>query len=1166
MFKYCMGSFVLCPKKSGKIEYYCQTARLAASILMIISLLSSTLSAQDNLRKAFDSPPFNAKPWMYWYWMNGSVTKEGIIADMKGFHEAGIGGVNQMDIGIWPQGAVTYHSKEWFELIRVALTEAKKYGIRMNLSSPGWSSSGGPWVTPEMSMKHLTWSELRVNRLNNSPIIIGKPFNNLNYYQDIAVLAFPSPEGDNWLFKDLHPQILDTTGTPVPDAERLYDSDLGTTANVPAKFDIVFENEVAVNSVFIRPDRFNALNATILAWDKKTGAYIKLAKFRACDSGPIVEQVGDVTFPKTKSKKFRIAMDPGPVKELFLCGGYRINDWVAKIGTGIYDMKNPAKSFLGYNNPEKGDIIPQRAIFNLTDKMGPDGKLNWTVPEGEWTILRIGYTTNGAKIYPPPAGGDGLECDKLSTEGTVFNYQHTIKPVLDSVGPELSKVIECQHIDSYEAGWQNWTQNFADEFKTRCGYDIIKYLPIVTGRVVESEAFSEKFLWDFRHAISDMIIDNHLGGAAKAGKKDGLLLSNEPINYPADDLKAGGALDYPMMEFWTPMTKIGANRLRFHPIFAGRINGKKVIGSEAFSSAAPEIRWNEHPYSLKALGDYMYCAGITRFTLHVSAHQPFIGEHFAPGMTVGGCGVHFDRGNTWWEHGAKEFMQYLTRTQSVLQQGEHLADVLYFIGSETPFNDRWPDEWGLKKYEPELPYGYDFDACSEDVLLKLITKNSLLELPFGKNYKYLVLPAHGWITTTLLKKVLELVKSGATVVSSPMGYHSPSLSDDRLHVQLERDLIIRELWGEFPASKGERKVGNGRVIWGTGFQTILANDQLIPDFSYQSSDSLLLNSVHRYTHDEEIYFIANGSQNDGWATCRFRVKIGIPYFWDAYKGTLEPCKIYTQKGDYFEIPVYFDPSGSVFVVFYKTEKKPDNIVSVAHNGADITNTDKRTIEFIGSENTAKIYEPGIYDIFKADGKKQQLSVSDIPDPIPFTSPWTLNFPAGWGAPAQIELPKLISYTDYPHEGVKYFSGTAMYQTSVNVPANALSKNKLIYLDLGQVEVIAKIKINGMELGTYWKPPFIIDITSAITPGNNQVEITVTNLWANRMIGDEQYPNDAAVENSWPQWVIKNEPRPEPRRLTFTPLRAWAKTDALLPSGLLGPVTLNIVPLIKIKTH
>jgi len=1099
------------------LRSYFRLNYICLSLIILFIAASNHVFAQNrptpvSLKEAFLSPQFDARPWVYWYWMYSTVTKEGIIADLKGFHDVGIGGVFLMDIGGRTTGTLQNRSAEWYELVRVALTEAKKWGIRVNFASPGWSSSGGPWITPEMSMKELTWSEVRVNGKNEGAVLLQKPYNNLNYYNDIAVFAFPSPKGDNWLLKDVKPKILDTNGKTIPNSGNLFDNDYKTTAELPGEFDIVFDTDVYVSSALLRALSYNYFNANILAWNQKENKFIKLAEIKANNSGPFTSQIGVASFPGTRSNKFRIEIKPCTLEELDLSGGYRLNNWIQKAGWGTQNLTQFANTFLKSGNPaSEKDIVPINQIIDLTDKLDSNGKLNWKVPDGEWTVLRIGYTTNGIKIFPAPFGGDGLECDKLSKEGTVFNYNNAIKPILEKMGPELRKIIASQHIDSYEAGGQNWTQDFANEFKTRCGYDIMRYLPALTGRVIESEFVTEKFLWDFRHTIGDLFAENHFGSAARESHKDGLTFSNEPYGGPFDFLKSGAAADYPMDEFWFPATKPQERKLVLPGVNTGHTNNRKIIGAESFTSEAPAVRWNEHPYLLKATGDYVFCSGINRFTFHVSAHQPLIGEHLAPGVTCFGNGLHFDRNNTWWQHGAKEYIEYITRCQSMLQQGEHLADALYFQGSDSPSDIKWID--------PQMPVGYDFDACSEDVLVKLQVSHNLLVLPHGKNYKYLVLPASGWMTTPLLQKVLDLAKAGATIIGAPVGT-SPGLSDEISSGQNGRADIIWQLWGDSPGDHGERSIGKGRITWGTDFKTVLTKDNLIPDFSYSTNSDLLINFIHRYTATDDIYFVANGNQNAGWATCRFRVSNLIPEFYKPYEGTIESCREFKSNGDYMEIPVWFDQSGSVFIVFNKTNKKADSVVSVPGNGIDYQS-------------------------------------------IPFTEPWQLTFPKGWGAPETIVFPKLMSYTEHQNEGIKYFSGTAVYRTTITVPETLIGKNRRICLDLGQVEVIAEVHVNGKDFGTFWKPPFKIDVTSAIRSGKNAVQVSVTNLWPNRLIGDErQYPEDESYdEKAWKYFreypQNKNNALPEPRRMTFTVFRAWSKDDELLPSGLIGPVSLKI---------
>lgn len=1082
-------------------------------LFTVSPIYAQTKQHQVTIKDAFISPGFDARPWAYWYWMYSTVTKEGIIADLKGFHDVGIGGVILMDIGGASNGNLRNRSDKWFELVKVALIGAKKWGIRVSVASPGWSSSGGPWITPEMSMKELTWSEVRVSQSNNSEIELPIPAHNLDYYKDIAVVAFPSPQGDDWMLKDMNPKIEDTAGNEISNVSNLLDNDYQTTTRLPGKFDIVFENDTEVGSVLIRALPNNSFSGKILVWNKGDHKFTEIAKINSNRTSPFASQIGTASFKNTRSRRFRIDLGLArTLQEINLSGGYRLVDWVKKSGLGSKYILSSAESLQPFSShPSKNDIIPLDKIIHLKDVLDRNNKLSWKVPSGNWTILRIGYTTNGIKIYPPPLGGDGLESDKMSKEATIFNYNNSIKPILKKMDPELSKIIASHHIDSYEAGGQNWTKDFAKEFKLKCGYEIATYFPALTGRIVGSESITEKFLWDFRRTIGDLFAENYFAAAAIESHKDGLTFSNEPYGGPFDFLKAGAAADYPMDEFWFPETQPQEKKLVLPGVNTGHTNNKNIIGAESFTSEAPSIRWNEHPYMWKATGDYLFCSGVNRFTFHVSAHQPLVGEHLVPGVGCFGNGIHFDRNNTWWKHGAKEYVEYVTRCQSLLQQGKHLADLLYFHGLDLPSN--------IKGIDLRLPNGYDFDVCSEDVLLKLQVNNNLLFLPDGKYYKYLQLPQDGVMTTRLLKKVLQLIKAGATVIGTVQNA-SPSLSEVIDGVEKTRTNMLNQLWGDSPKSQGKRFIGKGRLIWGTDLQTLLTQDKLIPDFDYTTKADLLINYIHRYTKTKEIYFIANGKQKAGWATCRFRVKDMIPEIYKPYTGTVESCKKYKSVGDYIEIPIWFDQSGSVFVVFHKSESKGP------------------------------------------------FNVSGRPDPqklatIKFTGPWQVNFPEGWGAPEKIEFPQLVSYTDHQNEGIKYFSGTAEYNTSINVPPNLIGKNKSVSLDLGEVGVIAEVRINGKKLGTYWKPPFKVDATSAIRGGINSIQIFVTNLWPNRLIGDErQFPADKSYDvKAWEylrNWKPNTKnPLPDPNRFTFTIFRAWSETDTLLPSGLIGPVTLEI---------
>ncbi|MCX7007381.1 MAG: glycosyl hydrolase, partial [Kiritimatiellaeota bacterium] len=675
-------------------------------------------------------------------------------------------------------------------------------------------------------------------------------------------------------------------------------------------------------------------------------------------------------------------------------------------------------------------------------------------------------------------------------------------------------------------------------------------------------------------------------------------------------LQVGTRADHPMDEFWLP-TKPQGRKHAFPGVLAGRSVGRQIIGAESFTSGPPEEKWNSHPFSLKALGDFIYCCGVNRFVIHVSAHQPLIGEHLRPGFTCGCNGIHFDRNNTWWQHGAKEWATYLARCQSLLQTGEHVADALYFQGNDSPD--------GIGPFDPALPDGCDFDACTAEVLNQLHVRDGQVMLPGGKSYWYLVLPRHGRVTLASLRKIAALAKDGAGLVGT-LPKASPSLAD--ADAREEYDRLIKDIK---PASS---------------FPT------LMPDFAFDAASGLALHAIHRRSGEADLYFVASASPHAGQADCRFRVGGKIPELWRPDSGTMKACPAYERLGNVTRIPLRFEPAGSVFVVFRPGAAKvhavgvervgevgaPPPVLTLrsakygppndAQRTRDLTRQVAARIEngklklrnfehlagdsapgvvkqmqieyeLNGKPGTASAKdgeelllpppdnklpslelrdsggqlelctgENGNYRITFSDGHTQLLTIASVPAPQNISGPWSLEFPAGWGAPGKISLPKLISWTEHSDPGVKYFSGTATYRTAFQSATR--NPKSQIMLDLGRVEVIAEVWLNGKSLGTLWKPPFRCDVTAALQAGENELEIRVTNLWPNRLIGDEQFPDDGALNSAWPSggirawpdWVVKNQPRPEPRRQTFFTWKHWAKDDALLSAGLLGPVILQ----------
>lgn len=1212
-----------------------KTTRLILLAMAFAVWPQGFVRGETTLEKSFATPPQDARPWCYWYWMNGNVTREGIVADLQAMHDLGIGGVFLMDIGIHPAGPAAYQSVQWYELMKLAVSEAKRHGIQVSFHCPGWSASGGPWITPEMAMQELTWSEMHIDGSREISVSLPQPPSKLGFYRDIAVLAFPTRQGDDQSLRDLKPNVVDVDGRPAPGAAAAFDGDTNTTATLPPEFDLVFNRPIEARSLFIRAARANGgFQVKLQAWDDSRGAFRPLAEIRSNTSGPFSAQIGSTAFPLARSNKFRLqfqsrrAGERAIIEEMDLRGGYRDPQWVAKTGFATDHVTTDPKA----EQPHSDDVIPLDQIVDLTKNLGSDGKLTWTPPKGRWTILRLGHTPTGIKIAPAPKGGEGLECDKMSREAADFHYDHFMTPLLKELGPDLRKGLACQHVDSYEAGWQNWTARFPEDFKARRGYDLTKYLPAVTGRIVGDMATTDKFLWDFRRTIGDLYADGHYGRLAERSHQDGLGFSTEPYGGPFEFVQVGARADFPMIEFWIP-TNPEARKVAFHGVFAGHIAGRRIIGAESFTSGPPEERWNAHPFSLKAMGDYIWTCGVNRFVIHVSAHQPLVGEHLKPGLTCAGNGIHFDRCNTWFSQG-RAWIQYLTRSQAFLQQGEHVADAIYFQGDDSP---HWTGP-----FQPELPEGYDFDACGGETLSQLEVRDGRLALPHGKSYRYLVLPHDGRMTFRSLKSVSELLRAGATIVGCP-AKQSPSLADVANHDAWNS--LVTELWGESHSQQGQRNVGRGRLIWGRPFAAILAADHLPPDFVYDDEPGLVLHSVHRQIGPYDLYFVANGSHRSGEVNCRFRISDKTPELWHADTGSHEPAAIFDAEGATTRIPLRFDRAGSVFVVFgpnrpaahaanlrrVVADDKPSGdvlrIVRATYGPSkddartrDVTQQlqaqikdgtlrfraftslvgdvapfvrkelhveyeiggRRRTItvkdgeslrlpeptetldaELLGENNrlVLRSWKAGHYRVDLPLGEVRTVDVDSLAEPLSAKGPWNLSFPKGWGAPEQVTLEKLISWPEHADPGVKYFSGTAVYRTTIDIPPERFAAGQSLHLDLGDVQVIAEAKLNGRDLGILWKPPFRVDVTKTARPGRNELEVSVTNLWPNRLIGDEQYPDDCTPGGhwtsggipSWPDWLLKGKPRGEPRRLTFTALKHWTKDEPLLPSGLLGPV-------------
>ncbi len=817
-------------------------------------------------------------------------------------------------------------------------------------------------------------------------------------------------------------------------------------------------------------------------------------------------------------------------------------------------------------------IIAKDKLLDLTEHLAADGTLNWEVPAGDWTILRMGHTTTGKENAPAVPEGRGLECDKMSRTAVTAHFHAALDKLIAQAGPLGGKSFKYVLCDSWEAHCQNWTPLMRDEFKKRRGYDPLPWLPVLTGRVVGSLETSERFLWDFRRTIADLIAENHYGTMQQLCHENKLKFYAEApgIGMPttADELQCKGRTDYPMGEFWVGRTD-GADVKE--AASAAHIYGKLWAAAESFTATPDHAAWREDPYSLKALGYKNLCLGLNRIVFHRYSHQPYLDR--APGITMGPWGTNFERTQTWWEQGAA-WMTYIARCQYLLSRGQFVADILYYYGENVPRDLQFGN------LNPPPPSGHDYDVCNQEMLLQLTVQDGHLRLPDGMSYRVLVLPQTDRMTPEVLHKIVELVQGGATIIG-PKPQRSPSLAG-------------------YPKCDDEvRKLADSLTIWNKPLALDVPAD-------FETADKGLM-SIHRRTDDADIYFVSNQRYSANTADCTFRVSGKLPELWHPDSGRMETASIWSMRDGRTTVHLNFDPAGSVFVIFRKPAGAMDSVVSItgdkkdvalkivkaeygirgqktvdvtallagrvqnggltvtANNnlaGDPVVDSVKRLyVDYIldGVAGTQSVTEGELLEIGNgwagremvcedgkliatqsgsftatfASGKTRKIEVAALPSPIELAGPWSLNFPPKWGAPEHVALDKLISWTAHGDDGVRHFSGTATYTIDFQLSAD---QHDALYLDLGRVKNLAEVTVNGKNLGVLWKKPFRVEVTDAVHSGMNHLEVRVTNLWPNRLIGDLNLPAE--------------------KRFTWTTYNPYKVNSPLLESGLLGPVVLQ----------
>jgi hypothetical protein len=762
--------------------------------------------------------------------------------------------------------------------------------------------------------------------------------------------------------------------------------------------------------------------------------------------------------------------------------------------------------------------IPIDKVIDLTSRLGPDGALSWQVPVGRWTILRFGRRNNGATTRPAPIPGLGFECDKFDAAGLDAHFQEYVGKLLNKVGKRKEGAgWTMLHIDSWEMGAQNWTANFRQEFLRRRGYDPLPFYPAYTGRIVGSLELSERFLWDVRKTGQELVIQNHVERLKELGRRHGLGLSIEPYDMnPTADLALGALADVPMCEFWSQGFGFDTSYSCLEAASIAHTLGRPVVAAEAFTASDAEAM-KQYPGSMKNQGDWAFCAGINRFVFHTFAHQPF--GDARPGMTMGPYGVHWHRNQTWWPM-VSEYHRYVSRCSFLLRQGTAVADVLYLTPEGAPHVFRPPSS-ALTGANP-IPdrKGHNFDGCAPETLLaNAEVRDGRIAFSGGTSYRMLVLPAFATMTPSLLSKIALLVEQGATLVGPPP-LKSPSFSG---YPACDREVRVKAaaLWGslEPPAIITERQFGKGRVFWG-GRLTV-AGTELYPE--YDATAALLrqmgtpgdfesqgpVRYTHRCTKDLDIYFVANRTEKRVECPCTFRIDREVPELWDPLTGGIRTLPQFSQVHGRTVVSLSFEPYQSFFVVFRRNNSSGSQPIPAERNFADLH------------------------------------SISEL------KGPWAVSFDPKWGGPEVVAFEKLEDWTARLEPGIKFYSGIATYRKvfDLDSPSNGHAR---LYLQLGKVNVMAHVRLNGQDLGIVWCAPWRVDITDSVKAKGNRLEIEVANLWANRLIGDQQGPDGNIREVQWPSGLLEGRSL-KTGRYTFSTHLYYNADSPLQPSGLLGPV-------------
>lgn len=1106
--------------------------RVFLGALALLALASAPADAQpapaapppDPLSPArFQSPPREAGVHAWWHWLDGAITREGITKDLEALAAQGVVQATILNVGLF-EGRdfgvprVAFASPEWFAMFRWALDEAARLGLTLGAHNcDGWSSSGGPWITPELSMKQLAWTKALAARGGRVDVRLARPAAVEGFYRDVAVVAFRTAQRES-AFRAARPRLrvndadgpVETLldGCPVS-ALRIRNGDrLVLDARKPLAFDRV---ALHVRRPFTwgEPSRFTTRFAVETSRDGRAWSPLAELEVKGLNRSEVLG------VPPARARFVRLV-----VREMS-----EIDAWIPVelgelelLGNGETALYSPAIPFVAEKTAsvkaaseddfhvaaaEGAPAVAPGDVVVLTDRLEADGRLRWDAPAGSWAILRFGYTSTGATNAPATREGRGLECDKMDPAAVERHFRAFPERLIAEAGAHAGKAFRFVLVDSWEAGYQNWTARLPAEFEKRRGYSLLPWLPALAGEVVGSARESEAALYDFRLTIADLIRESYYERLAALLHERKVELHAEVVyggaGYPPlDVLRSTKDVDLPMTEFWTSAD--GDSLLRYAPADAPELSlpacaaagyGKPLVGSEAYTGFA---HYSESLADLKPFGDRAFTAGINRMILHSVVHQP---KEERPGMTLGQFASHFNRHNLYWPYAAP-WLAYQARIQSVLGEGTPVFDVLYYLGDQLP-------QSFVRNASTTPPPGYAVNAVNAEILAERVTVvDGRLRLNGGPDAALLSLPPQPYLSLETLKRLEALVRDGAQVYG-PKPIHALSMADLR-EAAAFRALADR-VWGDVDGKTVfSHRHGKGAVSWGRTLGEVLADLGVAPQFAASPAGDRDFLFVRRRVGASDVFFVVNQRDRVLARECSFRVGERKPEIRDPETGAVSRPAAFRVEGPQLRLPVRFQPRQALVFVF--RPGKPDRFVtSIARGGATLfpsaTGAEPSLPDLRFEEDGLAIVTPssGDYTLETSDGRRlsgrfeapERLPVVGLRGTLELRGP-------GVGSRGPLDIADLRSLSEHEAKEVRYFSGEATYRLRFAVPDADAAGRDVLRLSLGDFESVADVALNGRALGRQWRPGAELDVTGILKP-ENELVVTVANVYRNRLIGD-----------------------------------------------------------------